>query len=258
MFAAGPGSVRRWALPLVTLLLVAACTPPTARPTTVVSPPPFPAVELPPYSLVVLSVGVDFHAVPAGPVLLTLEPGSEVVIYGGPRKINEETWYEVRYPAQAPSQFGWVRLHDPDAVVLVEGDCPTDTQEAMGMLAWDRLQCYANSSLTVTGEVGHCAGGVVTAEPAWLAYACWEISDGMGGGFDLHATPQSGIVFPDNLVRARVTGHFDDPASPTCRYTAGADPAWLAPTADEQVLLCREAFVVDTFEILEDLGPMLN
>ncbi|MDH4334150.1 MAG: hypothetical protein OEW24_02645 [Chloroflexota bacterium] len=278
MFAAGPGSVRRWALPLVSLLLVAACRVETsstasASPSgTVASPalpspteateatevpstPTFPAVELPPDSLVVLSAGASFHVVPSEPAILTLDPGSEVIVAGGPREIGGETWYEVRYPAQPPHQFGWARLSDPNAVALVEGDCPTDPQAAMGMLAWDRLQCYADASLTVTGEVGHCQGGVVPAEPAWLAYACWVISDGIGGGLDLHTNPDGGIVFPDNRVRARVTGHFNDPASTTCRYTEDADPAWLAPSADEQILLCREAFVVDIFEVLEDLGP---
>ncbi len=121
------------------------------------------------------------------------------------------------------------------------------------MLAWDRVVCVDDSPVTVSGEIGHCQGGVVSAEPAWLAYACWVVSDLAGGGMALHSTPDSGIVFPDATVQARLTGHFDDPAAETCRYHYdGYDAAdvWRLPSPTEQILLCREAFVVDTMEIV--------
>ena len=122
------------------------------------------------------------------------------------------------------------------------------------MLAWDRVRCFGGIALRVEGRVGHCQGGVVSAEPAWLAYACWAVSND-GGTIDIHAAPASGIVFPDDLVRARMTGHVDDPAAATCVYHGDTDPQGLTPSPLEQVYLCREAFVVDAFEVLEVLGP---
>jgi hypothetical protein len=121
------------------------------------------------------------------------------------------------------------------------------------MPAWDRVRCFGGVSVAVEGTVGHCQGGVVFVEPAWLAYACWSVYDD-SGAMNLHAEPASGITFPDELVRARMTGHFDDPAATTCVSLGEPDPG-TTPSASERVFLCREAFVVDTFEILEVLGP---
>jgi hypothetical protein len=51
-----------------------------------------------------------------------------------------------------------------------------------------------------------------------------------------------------------MSGHFDDPASTSCVYLGDPDPLGGTPSATEQVFLCREAFVVDSFEVLEVIG----
>jgi hypothetical protein len=218
---------------------------------------PFPAVELPPLSRVRLEQAVMVFQFPGEEPSRRVEAGAEVVVMGGPRERNGETWYEMQFPLAGDQlQLPWVRIDDPAAVSQIAPTCTGLAADALAMLAWDRLTCFGGAPLTVVGQVGHCQGGVVQAEPEWLAYACWVISDQAGGGFGLHATPEGGITFPDELARARLTGHLDDPAAATCRYLY--DPAvetWQVPGPAEQVLLCREAFVVDEMEILEVIGP---
>jgi hypothetical protein len=182
--------------------------------------------------------------------------GTEVVVVEGPRERNGETWYAIQYPVSGDEQMlRWVQISDPASVVPITATCPATRTEAVPMEAWDRLTCLGSDPVTVVGEIGHCQGGVVLAEPGWLAYACWRASVEGGGDLPLHATPKSGITFPDETVRARLTGHFDDPASTTCRYLVDqGGETWAAPSAAEQVLLCREAVVVDSMEILEVIG----
>jgi hypothetical protein len=180
--------------------------------------------------------------------------GTQVIVMGGPRERDGETWYEIRYPlATDQLLFPWVRISDPSVLSPISADCPADQVQALALLAWDRLTCVGSGTFEVVGEVSHCQGGVVAAEPEWLAYSCWAIALD-GGGFLLHAPPGTSVTFPDLIVRAHVTGHFDDPTASTCRYTATLEEPWQGPGPDEQVLLCREAFVVDSFEVLEAIG----
>jgi hypothetical protein len=256
------------------LTLVAGCTatPATssglisasasASPSPAVSSPPsttpqlpFPVVSLPTQSLVELTGDLSPAALPGGTAIGTLPSGTQAIVEAGPREVEAATWYQLQWPpGGSSSRLAWVRVDQPSQLQSVEAPCPDASDGLLAMLAWDRVRCLGTSAVTVEGSVGHCQGGVVLVEPDWLGYACWAVSDGTSA-MDIHADPASGIVFPDDIVRARLTGHFDDPVASTCVYLGDPDPLGQTPSAGEQVFLCREAFVVDTMEILEVIGP---
>jgi hypothetical protein len=215
---------------------------------------PFPSVELPPDSRAELTDALPFAELPGGPIVDTLAASTSVIIAGGPRDVGGGTWYVLQWlPEPDTVRHGWFRIDDASQLSIVEPRCPETAGGVLALPAWDRVRCFGGASVAVEGTVGHCQGGVVSAEPAWLADACWVVYDDTGA-MDIHADPASGITFPDELVRARMTGHFDDAAATTCVYLGEPDPA-TTPSTSEQVFLCREAFVVDTFEIIEVLGP---
>jgi hypothetical protein len=215
--------------------------------------PPSPAVSLPPESRAELANALPFAEFLGGPTVDTLASGTSVIVAAGPRVVGGGTWYVLQWsPEPDTVQHGWFRVDDASLLARVEFPCPETAGGVLAMPAWDRVRCFGGVSVTVEGTVGHCQGGVVFVEPAWLAYACWTVSNDTGA-IHLHADPASGITFPDELVRARMTGHFDDPAATTCVYLGEPDPG-TSPSTSEQVFLCREAFVVDTFEILEVIG----
>ncbi len=226
---------------------------PAPSPSSIGSSHAFPSVDLPPDSRAELTDALPFAESLGGPTVDTLASGTSVVIAAGPRVVGGATWYVLQWsPEPDTIQQGWFRVDDASLLALVEPPCPETAGGVLAMPAWDRLRCFGGVSVSVEGMVGHCQGGVVFAEPAWLAYACWAVSDDTGA-MQLHADPASGITFPDESVRARITGHFDDSAAATCVHLGELDPA-TAPSTSEQVFLCREAFVVDTFEILEVMG----
>jgi hypothetical protein len=215
---------------------------------------PLPAVSLPPDSRAELTEALPFAESLGGPTVGTLASGTSVTIAAGPRDAGGETWYVLLWsPESDIVQQGWFRVDDASLLAIVEAPCPDTAVGVLALPAWDRVRCFGDATVSVEGTVGHCQGGVVFVEPGWLGYACWRVHDDTGA-MGLHADPSSGITFPDDLVRARMTGHFDDPAATTCTYVGEPDPA-TTPSATEQVFLCREAFVVDTFEVLEVLGP---
>lgn len=232
----------------------ASASVPSIAPSEPASLLPFPAVSLPPDSRAELNVALPFAESLGGQTVDTLAAGTSVTVAGGPRDAGGGTWYVLQWsPEPDTVQHGWFRVDDVSLLAIVEPRCPETTGGVLAMPAWDRLRCFGGVSVTVEGTVGHCQGGVVFVEPGWLGYACWRVHDDTGA-MGIHADPASGITFPDELVRARMTGHFDDPAATTCVHLGEPDPA-TTPSASEQVFLCREAFVVETFEILEVLGP---
>jgi hypothetical protein len=221
---------------------------------------PFPVVQLSPESLARVLVQVPVYRLvsanglvpPEEPSIGTVAAGEEVFVLEGPRDIGGATWYVVLLDPGNRSTTVWMPVSSPEDVEAVEPACPVDVQAALEMPDWDRMVCLSGRPVTLVAEVSHCQGGVVAVQPEWLGYACWTAEKG-GSRLGLHARPSSGIRFPDEVVRARITGHFDDPAALRCRYRYQADPPWpwAEPSEAEQVLLCREAFVVDGFEVLE-------
>jgi hypothetical protein len=245
---------------------------PSASPTVAESPAPSaagsgaatPVVTLPPGSLARVLIetptyrlqGPDGIVPPAEPSIGTLAVGQEIAVLEGPRLVDGRTWYLVLPAAEDSSSEVWMRVDREGALVTVDPACPGGDQGAFALRAWDRVACYDHRTITLEATVGHCLGGVVQVDPEWLGYACWRASDPTGD-IGLHAVPGSGITFPDDAVRARISGHFDDPAASSCRFLHANDSAraWFEPSDGEQVLLCRESFVVETFEVLQVIGP---
>jgi hypothetical protein len=63
----------------------------------------------------------------------------------------------------------------------------------------------------------------------------------------MRISPESELEIPAEGSTVRVTGHFSDPASTTCRI-AISDLMAVDPMIAE--LRCRERFVVDAFEVI--------
>ncbi len=201
------------------------------------------------YSVVGTDYDATFHSVG------TLPSGQDVIVLGGPRERDGLTWYQIELGSSTQHAGDyWVAV--ADAASLTNSDsaltCPANADTVLTMVGWDRLRCFGDQPMPVviTGLVSHCQGGVTSVEPVWLGYACWVVEDSAGETMELHASPTGGITLPDELVSARMTGHFDDPAASECRSAGDATHPYFYPGVDEQILLCREAFVVDSLEIL--------
>ena len=204
--------------------------------------------------------------------------------------VSGVSWYEVWYevPAGAAQHLGWVAAGESGLAYLepptgetcddLPGDGVTLAQviEAGG---WHRLACLGNAPLTLTGVIDfHCQGGLRhgTYEPAWMVdwcpthtltpeatvnkcdnYDC-ESSKAPWLGpatldhytLDMVAAPGGPSVQPRGTI-VRVVGHFDDPASATCRIEPGSDnPGFAGTWSGASELLCREQFVVTQIDQL--------
>jgi hypothetical protein len=127
----------------------------------------------------------------------------------------------------------------------------------------DPVACYGDAPLTVdaylTG-VGAIDGPCLDVEPAWLACGSWvdlevvrqtatkpsivlayvSIYDPLFAAIDPAAEPRDQFMGSN----VRVTGHFDDPAALTCRYTAGSGWPTAEFTASDLISGCRALFVI--------------
>ncbi len=219
---------------------------------------------LPPGSRVVVVVdALQLRGEPGldGSVLATASAGAEYfAIFPGPMEIDGISWtrliaLEGGFSAWAASGSGTDRYLE-----LVPPDCPSadpDLATLVAMLEWDRLACFGNRSLTVEGTygcppAGGCGGlSYGSFEPGWLAgpyvtNPLW-VEYPTSSVVELRFAPDSGITPPDQGSVVRVTGHFSDPASASCRIATGDPIAVDAMTAE---LYCRERFVVDAIEVL--------
>ena len=197
------------------------------------------------------------------------------------------SWYEVWYekPVGAAQHLGWVAAGESGLAYLepptsetcddLPGDGVTLAQliEAGG---WHRLACLGNAPLTLTGVIDfHCQGGLRdgTYEPAWMVDWCptqtltpeatvnkcdnYDCASSMAPWLgpdtldhytlDMVAAPGGPSVQPRGTI-VRVIGHFDDPASATCRIEPTPDFSGTWSGASE--LLCREQFVVTQIDQL--------
>jgi len=148
----------------------------------------------------------------------------------------------------------------------VPADCvnpPADMSDLIEQT--EPAACYGSADLTVDAHatlfqgVMDCPGGL---EPDWLGCGGQQVelfaletgtrpafvlaSRVLVRGPSLFATvhPDSGIDLHRGLdAPVTVTGHFDDPASVDCRYTAWPD-AEAPPASDEVIEGCRSRFVI--------------
>ena len=239
-------------------------SPTPAEPSGTTQPLAFGAPDgiLPPGSRV--EVVVDALQLRAEPglgatVVGTASAGEEflVVWVNGPVAVDGMGWYRLATPtieailwaAAGSGPDHYLELLPPRC----EGGEP-DVAALVRITDWERLACFGDRPLTITGTYGcPVCGSYIPGsyEPLWLAhpsnlnYLGWPD----GAALTLHFKPDRGLEVPPNASILRVTGHFNDPVSTTCAMELpGEPPQPVQPVIAE--LYCRERFVVDAYEII--------
>jgi hypothetical protein len=254
-------------------------------PTPVVTPPA--GILLPPGSKGTVSVdqlNVRQDPSTSAPVMAAFKRGDPITILHSivePLPVNADgiTWYEIemassgsqpcRQPCTQP--YGWVAAGDgsTDFLALAEPTTcedlipgPITLQKLIAADSWHRLACLGDAPVTVTGVyVQGCQGGAADPNsygPGWLIDWCAtqllmpqeSARNGAGGtkALDTVTAPALGQAFEPIGTIARVTGHFNDPASQTCFMRFGGLPNNYASGAE--ALDCREQFVVTKIEVI--------
>jgi hypothetical protein len=234
---------------------------PATRP----DPTPGPAIPLTPGTLVeVLPPGVSLLLTPDpdGNHLTSLGRGSRLWIASGPRQVGSESWYRVEWqptptyggiPAWIASTFEGHAVAAP-----VEPRCPdlvSDVIDLVDLHPAERLLCFGDRPITlgpVILEKSSNATFPASGSPAWLADSATIKMYGRGGPESVDAPL---LVRADPAAIAKlptgtwleVTGHFDDPEAKRCRRSWVTETESPSPqTTVEQVLSCREQFVITT------------
>ena len=252
----------------------AASSPPT--PTSSPAPTPgfeAPADVLPPGSLVIVTGdGLRVREMPglSGPVMATVDAGEVLWTSGSATEVDGIRWYLIYFAAgyrdwpayPEDTQFGWVAAGAGGQryLELLPPRCPDAAPDLLALTkltGWERLACFGDRPLTVTGTWGcpYCDGTTGgTHEPAWLAsplnFALLSVRSSYGNPIGLRFPPDSGLQFPTvGGSILRVSGHFNDPAATTCVIS------WMGyqeaePLAGSAELYCREQFVVDSYEVV--------
>jgi hypothetical protein len=220
---------------------------------------------LPPWSTAVVVVdALQVRAEPGfnGPVHATASAGEVFLVIGGPEVVDGLDWYRLFL---IPDALTWAAAGSgaDRYLELVPPNCPEadpDLAAVVLMTPWEQLACFGERPLTFEGTYG-CAGCGGTAEPAgefepaWLAYPMnfdWLFPDyASGSGYlELRFAPDSGLERPSQGAIVRVTGHFNDARSATCRMVTfeGEQATQIDSRAAEWA--CRERFVVDGFDVI--------
>jgi Bacterial SH3 domain len=247
---------------------------PTPLPTPVVA---VPDGILPPGSkATVLVDGLRVRNQPStsAPVLNTLAKGDTVTILHNitvpvPVIVDGVPWYAI--PITSNPYTGWVAAEQGGTPFLALAEpttCedlrtgPVTLETLIAADSWHRLACLGDASVTVTGVyVTSCQGGAgMPGQPVWL-FSDWcqaQVLTPKDGAKNFPTTGLSTVAAPslNNLSEnpgtlARVTGHFDDPASASCVITGGYErDNGLTAQGSGVVLDCREQFVVTKIEVL--------
>ncbi|HEX5039816.1 MAG TPA: SH3 domain-containing protein [Candidatus Limnocylindria bacterium] len=216
-------------------------------------------------------------------VLGQLRAGARVFIIGAPVAEGDTNWYRVAVVSGAFAGYtpcpnygcsegiGYVATPITGDAWLeeVEIGCPSSPMTAtdlVELLPLERLHCFGNDDIVVTGMIDTpCCGyvGPIAYEPAWLARPANTAYFADAAMIQFRTDPAAGLASPERGDVVRATGHFDDPASPECRAfgdpSVGAedfDPSQI-PTTAEIVLTCRTQIAFSDYQVTEhkDLGP---
>ena len=143
-----------------------------------------------------------------------------------------------------------------------------DGWRVVGLDPAARVLCGAGASLTLEGYLGErlpAEDPIFSGEPDWLAneatLVLWSAVGPAVTGFELrlHIDPRSGVAYSDAILSdpegsratlVHVTGHLNDPASASCRRSPRIDN-FLPMTETEQVMWCRQQFVVEQIHVGE-------
>lgn len=238
----------------------ASATPPVEPASPSSAPGPTPAFEapddiLPPGSRAMVTLdGLRIRSAPGFDAVVdgTLAADTVVEVHGwGPTVVDGIDWYFVVHHDAVLAGYAAAGSGGDRYLDLLPPRCEErepDRAVLARLTPWERLACFGDRSLTVTGTYGCpvCGEWIPGSyEPSWLANPQNLNYLGWPEAIALHFPPEAGLNAPPNASIVRVTGHFSDPASTTCVIELGAMP--VDPVVAE--LWCREQFVVDSYEI---------
>lgn len=251
------------------------------------SPQPGPSTTLGPGSEIedgsIAAVTVEGLNLRKGPktstaIVKLLTRDTRLFIIEEPQLEGELRWHHVALvPEEGCSEtcraMGWVATPATGADAWIRTapvacpDSPVEAEDLAKLLPLERLHCYGDRELTVTGWIDTpcCSGvGPLDYSPDWLLEAdqFFRLRDDDTGVLVVGFPPQSDARLPATTVVMRATAHFDDPASSTCSARIADDVApdevdgVEIPSRDEMVLECRTQLVITAYEVVGYLpGP---
>jgi hypothetical protein len=161
---------------------------------------------------------------------------------------------------------GWSREASP--VIAPVGErtdlrCPSKPRDAVSFATLDvptAVICFGDSPMTFRAYVGRCdgcnGGGGDVYTPAWLAepgqsqifLSPIKVSDNWFFGARRAESLADDPRWLDHWVE--LTGHFDDPASGTCRWAPDPHGAQTIFSAQATINSCRQQFVVTRVRVI--------
>jgi len=245
----------------------------SAEPSPTAEPTPDTAVIIP--NLGIAAVETDVVNLRSQPddgasLVAALETDRRLFIIGEPTEADDLRWYRVATVPNATCQdqcdlIGYVATpiaSDEDPwITEVAISCPTSpmTIDALAALAaLEALHCFGSNEIVVTGTIDDTIGGYespVQYSPIWLAHPFappyFLTTQSVGIGF--HPHPDGNLETPEAGDVVRVTGHYEDPAAPSCRAfvdpEVGGGAEDLLPNPALVVLTCRATFAWTDYEV---------
>jgi hypothetical protein len=245
----------------------------SAEPSPTAEPTPDTAVIIP--NLGIAAVETDLLNLRSQPndgasLVAALEPDRRLFIIGEPTEAGDLRWYRVATLANETcldqcDLIGYVATpiaSDEDPwITEVAISCPTtpmSVDDLATLQPLEALHCFGNNEIVVTGTIDETLGGYespVLFNPAWLAFPFappyFLTTNGRGIGY--HPHPDADLEPPADGDVVRVTGHYEDPAAPSCE--AYIDPEYegdgedLLPNPALVVLTCRATFAWTDYEV---------
>lgn len=204
-------------------------------------------------------------------IVRTLNAGTRLFVLGDPKVGGKLLWHHVAVIGKAIctvrcNDMGWVATPTTGPAAWIKEAtiaCPPSptTAEALAtLLPLERVHCYGDRDLTVTGWIDTpcCSGGdPMTISPAWLAAepSPFFFRTSADDALQVHFPLAAGLQLPKTTVIIRATAHFNDPAAATCAaaIAEGAgdrfDPADLPPR-ERMVVYCRANLVITEYEVV--------
>jgi hypothetical protein len=268
----GPTFVGRGVL-LASLLVVVACASPSPTPSlslSTPSPAPSAAAVQPAHLATVLLDGLVQVADPLDPSRpfpsprsrmeqqrLPLSSGQTVEVVSGPVQVDGASYWQVADSGFAGccAAFGWVAdtVNGKPTLSAMQPNCPDPSRElspydlvVLGPLA--ASVCYGSTDVSVAGTLTcsrpNADGAYSLGGAAWVSDQVWcYMGQPRVYGAAVTGLADAGGGFDGAVV---VTGHYDEPSSSDCRWTAGSLMQFDlsdAPVATAQ-FACRTLFYV--------------
>jgi hypothetical protein len=203
-----------------------------------------------------------------------LNHGTNLFVVAGPVVASGLDWYQVQTLRPSgrliDAPFGWVAA-GKDGETWVSGGIfacpalPTDYARWHAMDPYLVVACHGRAPITFAATLGRpeATCGVDpgwTIKPLWLGNTCaspeFLIADTSRGDaiFDAVLAPTIDVTGldpgtePADWIAVRVTGHYDDEASATCRIVAPSADARPDIGPAQAILACRTKFVITSIK----------